>query len=403
MTAAIAPASQPGPDPATPPQVDAVIVGAGVAGLWLANLLQQRGYAILVLEADAVGGAQTLASQGMIHGGLKYALGGSLTGAAEAIAAMPRRWAACLAGGGDLDLSAVARLSDRYYLFAEASGLGKLTSFFASRALRGRIERLPPAAQPPAFADFRGVVYALNDFVLDTESLLATLLAPVADRVYRHALQPESLHVSPRGVEIALNGNRISARHLLVSAGAGAQPLLERLRVLQPQAPPPRMQLRPLHQVIVRHRFPHPLYGHCLTGIRRAEPRLTITSHRDGDGWLWYLGGQIAGDGVAMSRQALIDHARAELRACVPWIDWTDADISTLRIDRAEPAEASGRRPDQAFAEASGSLITAWPTKLSLVPDLGDRVLALLPRPAGRVALPLNLPRARIGRSPWSR
>jgi hypothetical protein len=269
--------------------------------------------------------------------------------------------------------------------------------------LRGRIERLPPAARPPAFADFRGVVYALNDFVLDTASLLATLLAPVADRVYHHALQPESLQVSARGVEVELNGRRLAARHLLVSAGAGAQPLLERLRVLQPQTPPPRMQLRPLHQVIVRHRFPHPLYGHCLTGIRRPEPRLTITSHRDGDGWLWYLGGQIAGDGVAMSQQALVDHARAELRACVPWIDWTDADISTLRIDRAEPAEASGRRPDQAFAEASGSVIAAWPTKLSLVPDLGDRVLALLPPPAVRAAPPLNLPRARIGRSPWSR
>ncbi|MFU8817114.1 MAG: NAD(P)/FAD-dependent oxidoreductase [Pseudomonadales bacterium] len=402
MTSAPAPISQSEPNPTTPHQVDAVIVGAGIAGLWLANLLQQRGYAIVVLEADAVGGAQTLASQGMIHGGLKYALGGSLTGASEAIAAMPGRWAACLAGGGDIDLAAVSRLSSRYYLFAEASGLGKLTSFFASRALRGRVERLPAGAQPPAFADFRGVVYALNDFVLDTESLLAALLQPVADRVYRQRLQPEALRTSPQGFEIELNGARILARRLLLSAGAGAQPLLERLATLRPDAPPPAMQLRPLHQVIVRDRCLPPLYGHCLTGIRRPEPRLTITSHPDGDGWLWYLGGQIAGDGVAMSTPALIEHARAELRACVPWIDWTEADISTLRIDRAEPAEASGRRPDQAFAQTAGACIVAWPTKLSLAPDLGDRVLSLLPPPAGLTPPPLNLPRARVGRSPWS-
>ena len=63
----------------------------------------------------------------------------------------------------------------------------------------------------------------------------------------------------------------------------------------------PRMQRRPLHQVIVRHRHPVPLYAHCLTGIRRSEPRLTITSHPDGAHWLWYLGGQIATDGVTRS------------------------------------------------------------------------------------------------------
>ena len=108
------------------------------------------------------------------------------------------------------------------------------------------------------------------------------------------------------------------------------------------------MQLRPLHRVIVRHDFAEPLFAHCLTGVKSAEPRLTITSHRDGAGWLWlYLGGQIATDGVDKSAEALTEHARSELETCVPWIDWTDARFETLRVDRAEPAQAQGRRPDE--------------------------------------------------------
>ena len=379
--------------------LDVAIVGGGIAGLWLANLLKQRGYACVVLEADTLGGAQTLASQGMIHGGLKYALTGQLSGASEAIAGMPDRWAACLAGQGEIDLAGLRPLSERYYLFAAASTLGRLTTFFASRSLRGRITRVKRADYPPAFAEpgFDGVVYALNDFVLDTPALLETLRAPVAPNLYRHRVAPSELSPGPEGVTINLGHIRLLARRLVISAGAGAAPLLAALGI--EDVP---MQRRPLHQVVVRHHFPHPLYAHCLTAIRRPEPRLTITSHRDGDGWLWYLGGQIANDGVAMAAEALAAHARAELAACVPWVDWREARITTLRIDRAEPAQAGGSRPDQAFVAARGHTVVAWPTKLSLVPDLGDRVLALLPPPCGGPTPALDLPAARVGPLPWA-
>ena len=84
-------------------------------------------------------------------------------------------------------------------------------------------------------------------------------------------------------------------------------------------------------------------------------------------------------------------------------MDWRHAELSTLRIDRAEPAEHGGRRPDEAFAASRGAVIVAWPTKLSLVPDLGERVLALLPAPTSGPAVELDLPPAEVGRPPWSR
>lgn len=380
---------------------DVVIVGGGVAGLWLANVLAARGYSVVLLQSGRLGQGQTLASQGMIHGGLKYALGGALSAASEAIAGMPARWAACLEGGGDVDLSGLAPLSDAYYLFAADSTLGRLTSFFASRALRGRIERLDRADFPAAFRDpgFAGVVYRLNDFVLDTGALMTALQRPVRERCYQFQVTPQVLRRRDDGhpgVEVILPDGPLQASRLVLAAGNGAQPLLDALGITHP-----RMQQRPLHQVLVRQPGLPALYAHCLTGVRRAEPRLTITSHRDGDGWLWYLGGQIAGDGVAMTAPALAAHARAELGQCVPWIDWRRADVSSLRIDRAEPEQQGRRRPDQAFASAAGHCIVTWPTKLSLAPDLGDRVLELLPAPSGLPQPALGLPLAQPGRPPW--
>ena len=378
--------------------MDVTIVGGGIAGLWLTNLLSARGYSVTLFERGGVGGGQTLASQGMIHGGLKYALGGGLTRSSEVIAKMPERWRACLAGKGEIDLSSLTPLSERYYMFAEASTFGQLTAYFASKSLRGRINKLTQADYPPVFAGFKGFVYELNDFVLDTRTLLRKLLEPIRARVLHHRFDPETCVLGATGTPVVFHiGNtRIETDRLILCAGAATQSLLDELNI-----PSPTMQLRPLHQVIVQHAYPHPLYAHCLTGIRRAEPRLTITSHRDGNRWLWYLGGQLATQGVDKSSAELSQHARGELAECVPWVDWSEARFRTLRIDRAEPKQASGQRPDEAFAQASGNCIVCWPTKMSLVPDLGDRVVELLdaPRHTARSIFPLS--GADIARFPW--
>ena len=392
----------------TKPDLDAIIVGGGVAGLWLLNQLSHEGYQSVLLEADNLGGKQTLASQGMIHGGIKYALGGALTGASEAIADMPTRWRQALAGEGPVDLSGLEVLAERYYLFAEGSSLGKLTGFFASKALRGRIERLQRDEFPEGLRAFDGVVYGLQDFVVDTRQLLERLQQPVQDRLYQLAVSRENLRSTDDGLwslEFPDNGGEVTASRLILCAGAGIGPLLEGLGIEQP-----RMQLRPLHQVLVRHSELPPLYAHCVTGIRRPEPRLTITSHQDGQGHLlWYLGGALATEGIHRSHAEQIAAAEEELQRCVPWLDWTMAEFDTLRIDRAEPAQTGGRRPDEAYvASAAGHphCQVCWPTKLSLAPDMADgvvREMATHPTraAAGHSASELPLPRATMGQPPW--
>ena len=332
---------------------------------------------------------------------MKYALTGNLTAASQAIAGMPERWRACLKGTGEVDLRALTPLSDRYYLFAESSTLGRLTGFFASKSLDGRVEKLSPQDYPPVFREpgFDGVVYALNELVLDTRQLLLRLQTNLAGCVYRHELKPEHVQLGEHSVELRVQGGVIAARKLILCAGAGNATLLNNLPTVAP-----KMQLRPLQQVVVRHNYPHPLYAHCLTGIRRAEPRLTITSHASGDHWVWYIGGQLASDGASMSEAELVAHARSELKTCVPWICLRHAEFSTLRVDRAEPLISGRQRPNEAFAAASGSAVICWPTKLSLVPDLADKVLGLLAPATTRpqTAIPnLPLPVAEIGAPGW--
>jgi glycerol-3-phosphate dehydrogenase len=93
---------------------DVLIVGAGVAGLWLNARLRRQGFSTVLVESASLGGGQSVKSQGIIHGGAKYALHGALTGASEAIADMPRRWREALAGNGELDLSGVRLLSEAH-------------------------------------------------------------------------------------------------------------------------------------------------------------------------------------------------------------------------------------------------------------------------------------------------
>ena len=363
--------------------VDIAIFGGGIGGLWLLNRLRARGYNAVLFETHELGGGQSINSQGMIHGGIKYALGGALTGSSEAIADMPDHWRRCLRGEGDVDLRNVNVLSEHFYLWSTENLTSRLTSFFASKMTRGRVENIAKADAHPIFRDpaFRGNLYKLIDVVLDVPSLIAKLSANTRGFIY---------HIDENNIVFEKNDDgtvagvsaycgeqaiRCHAQRFIFSAGAGNEGLLEKIG-----ASKPAMQLRPLHQGLMKHRYPHPLYAHCTGG--NASPRLTISSHplRDGN-WVWYLGGDLATEGVDLSESQLIEVAQNEVRSLFPWVDFGTTEWATLRIDRAEPKQKGLVKPDKAFAafaENSANVIVAWPTKLTLAPNMADAVEELL-------------------------
>ena len=395
-------------------ETDVVVIGGGIAGLWLFRTLNLKNYKTVLLEQDSLGGGQSIKSQGIIHGGTKYTLTGNLTGASQAISEMPDRWRKALAGKGgknEPDLSNAGILSEHHYLWSPGDIGSRMTSFFASKAVRGRVKPLESSEFPAIFKHdgFRGKVYALNEIVLDIASVVKALVADLEQQTIK-------VDWSENGNTrlISTNGNidyieikqadktiHLKAKRYVTTAGEGTEELMNLWGIEKP-----KMQVRPLHMPLVRVNHPEPIYAHCLG--TSAVPRITVTSHPDKDGkWVWYLGGGIAEDGVKLSEEALIATAKKELGKLLPWVNLEAAEWGTLRVNRAEPKQSKLLRPDAAFCQAVNNGIVSWPTKLALAPNLADEVVRMLEE-AGvapsldKLELPEDLPQPEICPNFWS-
>ncbi|HKM27189.1 MAG TPA: FAD-dependent oxidoreductase [Thiopseudomonas sp.] len=379
---------------------DIAIIGGGIAGLWLNAQLRQRGFNTLLIEQNSLGGGQSVKSQGIIHGGAKYALHGALTGSSEAIAEMPERWRKALNGEGEIDLRGVRLLSDAHYLWSPGSIAGNLTSFFASKAMRGRVDQVKGKALPEALQhkDFKGRVYRLSELVLDVPSLVSRMAQLAGDSLL-HAQTITPRYENDRLVGVQADDYSISAQRVVLCAGSGNEDLLLSFALQKPA-----QQLRPLHMVLAKGPALLPLYAHCLGG--GSKPRVTVTTHPAADGeWVWYLGGNLAeADGVARSETEQIQAAKDEIAQLLPWVSQEHTQWATLRVNRAEPVQSGLTRPDNAFVTEQGALVIGWPTKLALAPDFSDRVLKLFERDAVQPSAAqsyADLPRPSVAAPVW--
>ncbi len=396
-------------------RADVVIIGAGIAGLWLMRRLRRDGRRVVLLESHQIGRGQTVASQGIIHGGTKYALTNRITGASEAIRAMPSRWKAALAGEGEIDLSGARVLSDCQHLWSQHSLPSRITTFFAASVMKTRVRSVARAQYPALLAPsaFRGSVYRIDEVVLDVPSLIARLAADARGLVLRVNGDDTSIDTCAddrSGVECRVRFTdgeqvreaRIRAGAVVCTAGGGSAALLEKTG-----AGPSLIQRRPLHMVLARGPIEHPIFGHCLeTG---STPRLTITSHdwdEDPRRRVWYLGGELAESGVARSRIDQITAAQREVATLFPWLDLSQLQWDAFRIDRVEGAQADQARPDRPVIHEVGSVLFAWPTKLAFAPLLADllieRINRLVPdRSPGGLESLADWPQPQMALPPW--
>ena len=358
---------------------DIVIFGGGVAGLWVLDALRSAGYQAILLEKGSLGGGQTLASQGIIHGGLKYALQGALSSAAQAIADMPSRWRACLDGSGELDLRGTRVLSDHYYMWSSASLRSKLKTFLGSKSLRGRVEAVAPDSYPPFFqnACVRGSLYQLPDFVVDSESLVETLASKQKGAIFCLPDSGVSFETGDQqGDRVAVFTHRgrnisLSAKRFIFTAGEGNESLIKAARLSTAET-----QTRPLNMVYLKQRDLPQLYVHCIDDSFSLTPRLTVTSHQDVKGeTVWYLGGEIAESGVGKSEAEQITAAKCAISNAFPWLDCSSAEWRCFMINRAEANVNNNHRPDDAYFLRDKNIIVAWPTKLTLTPALAEQIL----------------------------
>ena len=359
--------------------VDVLIIGGGIAGLWTLARMQQAGYKTVLLESDKLGTGQTRYAQGIIHGGTKYALTGKLTASSEAVADMPARWRACYEGKGELDLTQAELLSDAHYLWSTTSLSSRISGFFASKVMRARSTAMESTGDkkslPAIFQhkDFKGQFYRLDEPVFNTLSVVRALAEPRKQSILmidRETLVAEDGSVkvkSSEGVEYCFHYKKV-----IFNAGEGNEELVSKFGNKQPE-----MQRRPLKMVVLRGVQDDMIYAHCLGAS--VNPRITITSHRDAQGGIvWYMGGQLAEEGVNKSDAELIRAVKKELAELIPWLILKGAQWGVLEINRAEIREAGTTRPDSFSIEQNKNVITAWPTKMALSPALADALIAMI-------------------------
>ncbi len=372
--------------------VPVVIIGAGIAGLWVLNRLRQKGVQAILLERTGIGGTQTMASQGIIHGGAKYVLSGKLTQAADSVAQMTEVWAQCLQGNGEIDLRAVRALSEHHYLWSLSRLTGGIKSFISAKVLNSntnvlKAEQYPPLLRAPGFT---GSICELQETVLDVPSLVRTLAMPHLNYIWQADASSE-YHYDTNGALLSITlraGDQacaLTADHYVLTAGEGNESILSATGKAVP-----KMQRRPLQMVWLKfpdHRADGSLFLHCITS--GMVPRLTITTHTDIAGkTVWYLGGGLAESGTQRSAQQQIQFAKQELAALLPWVNLADVEWGTLMIDRAEQ-DNGGKRPAYPGVKRLHTMLICWPTKLTLAPAMAKEVLNHLQGVSNLVQRPL--------------
>lgn len=387
---------------AAPHRLDVLILGGGAAGLWLLDDLHRQGYSAALVEAGALGSGQTIASQGIIHGGLKYALNGKAGSAARAIRDMPLRWRRSLAGEVEPDLSGTRRRAEYCCIWATAGMRSRLGLLGASLGLAVKPIPLNRETRPVLLQDWKGPVLRLGEQVIEPGSFLQILADRHLTRILRvDGPQGVDINASPTGEirEVALRcpGGKemlIQPDQVVLAAGEGNSRIRNRLGL-----PVEHIQRRPLQMVMLRGEMPA-MNGHC---IRNASPWLTITSTRDhADRMVWQIGGQVAEDTARSTASVAINRAREDLTHALPSLDLSTAQFATYLAERAE-GTSSGRRPDRPTTFIDGNVITVWPTKLALVPMLSDMIQEDLKPPANHPPFqgPQGWPTASVAIPPW--
>ena len=337
--------------------LDVAIIGGGIAGLWTLRTLRRLSYNAHLFEKTALGAGQTIASQGIIHGGMKYALDGVSRPQCDTLAGMPKRWT---------EEMPFAASRTRQMLFTQNA----VTAFAASLALRGKTEQIEREEWPAVFQHmaFAGTVYRLGEPVYRVADVLAILAEDCTGFVHlgRPAVSRLTIHASGLGNE------------------------LQTLKT----------QRRPLRMFMVGP-MGYEFFGHCV--VNNPKPRVTITSHRLNDAIIWYLGGSLAEQAAKLDRDEAVAFAKKEMREIFPWLDWRGKQWAALDIDRAEPATDHFTLPNRPKFITEGNIAIAWPSKMALAPLLADELAEWVQgkiQPTKPEPMP-HLPVPQIAKYPW--
>lgn len=360
-------------------EADVIIFGGGIAGLWILNRLYSEGYNCVLIEKNELGCSQTLASQGMIHGGQKYILPGKKSGlskkVAELISGMPQIWHSCIEGKGEIDLSGVKVLTESQYMWSPRKTGANIAAFIASKNLNTKVKAITDQDKwPEIFRKNRqavGKLYRMDEAVIDMKSLISVLGNSFSGAIYQADIKNiffESGQIKYVTLYDVRHTIKLKASYYIFATGINNENIIKSLGITGKKT-----QRRPLKQVMIRD-LPYKLYAHCI-GLS-PKPQITITAHPQGNGkYIWYCGGLVAEKGKDMTDEKTIDFTYNKLKRLFPNIDWSTFKWSTFYIDRAEPYIKGKSLPGSPEILTFGNTAITWPIKMTLAPALANKVL----------------------------
>jgi glycine/D-amino acid oxidase-like deaminating enzyme len=377
--------------------LDVLVIGGGVAGLWLLDELRRAGFSVLLVETKSLGSGQTIPSQGILHGGFKHAIGGRERAYVRTLNRMPEIWRACLSGEREPDLSDVTLRGAFHYCWRTRS-IGAIFGQIGARfGLNVDLARIAPDDRPPPLWNCPGDVFRLDEQIVDPRSLISVL----AERNKTSIVHAHGIQLLPSApgrieeVQIASSGfsnfARLHPRNVILTAGEGNAALRE-ASGLHPGV----MQRLPLSILVVRGKLPH-LNGFCIDGTH-AKAIITCQSVRDEMVW------QVGTESVKSLDPDFKEAAWREVYEALPGFEWPKISLSTYQTNRAEVVEQGASRSDGVQILTDGNVITAWPTKLVLAPLLAEKILGQLDSPLVRMSAPSafsSWPRPSVAPSPW--
>ena len=374
-----------------------VIVGSGIAALWCAEHLKNSGHEIIVLEKDAIGSGQTIASQGMIHGGTKYSLDGSLARSSIAISEMPEIWRNALNGIGSVDLSKSKVLTDSQVLWSLGGLTSRLAGFFGSKVMSSKMKLIEPMDHDAFISpSFKGSLFELNEPVIDVQSVLVNLTSNLSGRIFKATVKSI---ISESGIitGVVTDQGIIKGDEVILAAGEGNAQILQNSGI---DSFP--MQIRPLAMgmVFMKTKIPD-IYGHQLGASNR--PVVTVSTHYTGDQQVLYVGGDVAESGVGLCDADQKQAIKTSVEAALHWLDLDIEHIEILRINRGEPKLNSIIKPDSYFCGHKPGLIVCWPTKLAFAPVLASDVADHCNKLDGDRVNMNGLKTAQIAEYPWAK
>ncbi len=343
--------------------IDVLIIGAGIAGLWTFNHLKSLGYDVLLLEKQSIGCGQTIAAQGIIHSGLKFSLAGKVNTLAKTISAMPDRWRDALQGNGQVDLSAAYLSAESQHLLIPSGFFGGLTKLVTQKALGQNVHNIPNTQWPENLkqSGFKGSLIHMGEPVLDVPSTIRALAKP-----YENCIKK----ITSNDVDEFIKQHNIVPKVKIFTSAAHN----EKHAIEQKANHGLQTQHRPLLQGMMKN-APFPLFAH-LVG-KTDKPVVSITTHKLNNGTLiWYLGGGVAERDKDANPLDVYEQSVQAFAKYLPNVDFTKAEWAALPIDRVEgKSKTDSWMPDTPTIHETDGALYCWPTKLTFAPLLGNMVL----------------------------